>query len=96
MNNKPTFEQIQLFVKSYGLAPIRETYTHCGGSKTSYSGITEMNGMCFGRMKVEATKLFGKTFSDFLVNETYNNNGIYYMITTDWAQLKENWEGFIK
>jgi hypothetical protein len=87
----PTFQQTQCFFQSYGLLPILEhCYTNNQVARFDWTSC-HINEMVRGRMLVEATKLFGKKFHDFVSKEMGKNFGSYSMIAINWDELRDHY-----
>jgi hypothetical protein len=89
---KPSFQQTQCFFQSYGLLPIKE-HLYTNGEVARYDWTScQVNEMVYGRMMVEATKLFGKKFHDLVSKEMNKGFGLYSMGTIDWNELREHYQ----
>ena len=79
--SKPTFDQVKVFFRSWGLIPDDEEHR-----------LTQINDFCRLRMKVDAVALFGKKFGDFVMKELVLEDEEYHIGPTKWSDIEKDFK----
>jgi hypothetical protein len=81
---KPTFEQVKMFLLSWGLSPDEEPDDNHIGSNDGYT----INSSCYAKMCDEAHSTYGEEFRKFLSHSIDATDGAFYLTADTWADME--------